>query len=342
MSIRKMNLKLLFCVIFILVGSVETRMSHRKKNCTTCNPIQKSLCDHGQCEIERDCSAFGCICDKGWTGDMCNEECKRNCTRGHCYIIEKEERCACPEGYTSDSNCMEKETNVSLLHFLKGLNSTILTVSPAETKNPETDHRWLIFAVVIPISMICSFTLLFYQLWRRRISFAVRIVHYFHWQSSDENKEYDAFVSFRSCSKDETWVLNTLFPKLEEEMGFRLCIHLRDFQAGELISNNIIDAIEKSRRTILVISPDYVTSEWTRMEYQMAQVEMLKLRHKIIPIIFRDVSDSSSIDKCLKFILKTVTYIKWPGDTDTKGQRRFWEQLKVTMPKMTVVNETEQ
>lgn len=126
MSIRKMNLKLLFCVIFILVGSVETRMSHRKKNCTTCNPIQKSLCDHGQCEIERDCSAFGCICDKGWTGDMCNEECKRNCTRGHCYIIEKEERCACPEGYTSDSNCMEKETNVSLLHFLKGLNSTIL------------------------------------------------------------------------------------------------------------------------------------------------------------------------------------------------------------------------
>lgn len=106
-----MNLKLLFCVIFILVGSVETRTSHRKKTCSTCSPIQKSICEHGQCEIEKDCTAFGCICEKGWTGDMCNEECKRNCTRGDCYIIENEEHCACPEGYTSDSNCTEREPN---------------------------------------------------------------------------------------------------------------------------------------------------------------------------------------------------------------------------------------
>lgn len=106
-----MNLKLLFCVIVILVGSVETRTSRRKKTCTTCSLAQKSICEHGQCEIEKDCSAFGCICEKGWTGDMCNEECKRNCTRGDCYIIENEEHCACPEGYTSDSNCTEREPN---------------------------------------------------------------------------------------------------------------------------------------------------------------------------------------------------------------------------------------
>ena len=76
------------------------------------------------------------------------------------------------------------------------------------------------------------------------------------------------------------------------------------------------------------------------MEYQVAQQEMLKLRHKIIPIMFRDVSDMDSMDKCLKFILRTITYLKWPGDTDTKGQKRFWEQLKLTMPKITLQTES--
>ena len=41
---------------------------------------------------------------------------------------------------------------------------------------------------------------------------------------------------------------------LEEELGFSVCIHERDFMPGKCILENIQNAIEKSRRTIAVIS----------------------------------------------------------------------------------------
>lgn len=42
--------------------------------------------------------------------------------------------------------------------------------------------------------------------------------------------QYDAFVSYNI--HDEHWVLANLLPKLEEEQGWNLCLHHRDFQPG--------------------------------------------------------------------------------------------------------------
>lgn len=42
--------------------------------------------------------------------------------------------------------------------------------------------------------------------------------------------QYDAFVSYNT--HDELWVLRNLLPKLEEEQGWALCLHHRDFEPG--------------------------------------------------------------------------------------------------------------
>ena len=102
-----------------------------------------------------------------------------------------------------------------------------------------------------------------------------------------------------------------------------------------VIANNIIRAVEDSRRTILVISQNYIESEWCRMEYQKAQHEMLKMKHKIIPVILEDISHLK-IDKNLKSIINSITYIEWPGESDSKKLERFWKQLKLSMPKKQV------
>lgn len=99
------------------------------------------------------------------------------------------------------------------------------------------------------------------------------------------------------------------------------------------IADNIIQAIENSRRTILVLSPAYVQSEWCRLEYQKAQHEMLKLRHKIIPVMLEDVTHVQPVDRNLRTILDTVTYIKWPGNEDAKRTEKFWKLLQLSMPK---------
>ena len=46
----------------------------------------------------------------------------------------------------------------------------------------------------------------------------------------------------------------TLKPYLEEDYRFMLCIHSRNFMGGATIITNIANAVEKSRRMIMILS----------------------------------------------------------------------------------------
>ena len=47
---------------------------------------------------------------------------------------------------------------------------------------------------------------------------------------------------------------DTLTPYLEEEYGFSLILHERDFPGGVTIMANIINAVEKTRRMIMILT----------------------------------------------------------------------------------------
>ena len=102
------------------------------------------------------------------------------------------------------------------------------------------------------------------------------------------------------------------------------------------IANNIINAVESSRRTILILSPRYIQSEFTRFEYQKAQTEMLKRKHKIIPILLEDITSvKPKMDKNLKGIIDSVTYLEWPGSRSENDKKieKFWKRLTLSLPK---------
>lgn len=292
-------------------------------NQTDDNPCFPLICVNGHCK-SLNADKVMCKCDDEWTGDTCNIPCKKNCTQGKCVIFLGNETCQCPNGFTPESNCTEKKPKSEVDDGNNEMFSTPI----------------IIFLFVLPVILLLISALLIYVIWRKRVIFVMKIIYYLQRYEDTDGKLYDAFISFRSSKNDEFWVLNTLFPKLENEMGFKICVHFRDFLVGETISNNIIDAIEKSRRTILVVSPDYVSGEWTRMEYQVAQQEMLNLRHKIIPIMYRDIDCINDVDKNLKLILNSITYIKWPDGKKHKEIEKFWEQLRLTMPKKHEVKST--
>lgn len=48
-----------------------------------------------------------------------------------------------------------------------------------------------------------------------------------------DDRQWDAFISYKSTKADETFVVRKLFPKLEKELGFRVNVHFRDFVPGE-------------------------------------------------------------------------------------------------------------
>ncbi|XP_071150267.1 uncharacterized protein [Mytilus edulis] len=155
-----------------------------------------------------------------------------------------------------------------------------------------------------------------------------------------DEREWDAFISYKSEGNDEQFVLKYLYPKLELELGFKLCLHFRDFIPGNAIANNILQSVTKSRRVILLLTPRFIESEWTRFEYQKAQYEMIHGRQTIIPIILEDISSfKKTMDINLQQILKSVTYLEWPGGDNPSKEKKFWTRLMLALPKRKEVEE---
>ena len=94
---------------------------------------------------------------------------------------------------------------------------------------------------------------------------------------------YDVFISY--SHKDEAWVRDVLLTRLEAQ-GLRVCIDSRDFDIGLASIVNMERAVERSRRTLLVLTPNWVASEWTGFESLMVQTsDPIGLRRRMIPLL---------------------------------------------------------
>ncbi|KAK6179154.1 hypothetical protein SNE40_011574 [Patella caerulea] len=281
---------------------------------TTLRPESERICDgfecfHGICNVYE--GKYTCDCDKGYIGNYCTEKCLIDCVHGGCSTNGTHEKCNCDYKWTGEF---------------------------CDERIPDVSNAWVWYTVGgcvgAVLVLFVVFIVLIYWMWKRREIIAMKIVHFFQPVEDSDGMLFDAFISYKSHPDDEEFVLKTLFPKLEKEMKFKLCLHFRDFVVGETIANNILWAVQNSRRTVLVISPNYLDSEFARFEYQTAQVETLRLRQRIIPIMFQDVqSKTDKMDRTLKNILETITYIKWSPETNEKENSKFWKRLVLSLPK---------
>ena len=143
-------------------------------------------------------------------------------------------------------------------------------------------------------------------------------------EQSNVSYRYDAFVLYSSIDDDRLWVHFKLVHELEKVYGFRVCIHHRDFLAGCDILNNIEQAIRTSRKVLVIMSENFLRSDWCIDEVNMTRSVD---RKKFVVVMCKDVLLTGvPIPTVIQHLLQSQTYIDW--NETPEAQKLFWKQLR--------------
>ncbi|XP_053217741.1 toll-like receptor 13 [Podarcis raffonei] len=139
--------------------------------------------------------------------------------------------------------------------------------------------------------------------------------------------QYDAYIS--CCSQDHEWVVNNVLEKLEVqgEPSLRLCFGPRDFAPGEYYIDNVQNGISQSRKTLCVVSDNYLESEWCSLEIQLACSKIYYQREDPLVVVFMEEIPNYRLSPYhrLRKLMKQESYLTWPEDPEAENV--FWTKL---------------
>ena len=205
---------------------------------------------------------------------------------------------------------------------------------PDKPDNDNSDSGDIVAITVSTAVGVLAFTIIIVILWfkNRKLLKVCCFIH-FGWlfgstPNDEQDKPYDAFVSYSSL--DDGFIVRELMPRLEMplrgQQGYTLCVHFRDFPVGAPIAETILHAVRNSRRVIMVLSDNFLRSEWCQFEFQAAHRQLLEeKKNRIITVLLHDIN-TNLLDEHLSMFLSTRTYVKY-------GDALFWSKIEYAMPK---------
>jgi TIR domain-containing protein len=130
----------------------------------------------------------------------------------------------------------------------------------------------------------------------------------------------DVFISY--SSRDKAWVRGELLPCIEKA-GIKAFIDFRDFTRGAPSLQEMERGVRECPKTLLVLTPDYVESEWAEIESIMAQTLSPANRDlRLIPLL------KAECEKPLR--IAALTHIDF---TDGADHELAWRQLLTALGK---------
>uniref|UniRef100_A0A3P9D1X7 Toll-like receptor 13 n=1 Tax=Maylandia zebra TaxID=106582 RepID=A0A3P9D1X7_9CICH len=186
---------------------------------------------------------------------------------------------------------------------------------------------FLFSSSLVMLTLLASFI---YHFLRSHLTYTYYLFLAFLYDNKRRKKgiphSYDAFVSYNV--HDEAWVCGELLPELEGQQGWKLCLHHRDFEPGKPIVENITDAIYSSRKTICVISPNYLQSEWCSKEIQMASYRLFDEHKDVLIMVFLEDIPAKQLSPYfqIRSLVKRSSYLSWPQAGQHTGV--FWQKIR--------------
>ena len=203
------------------------------------------------------------------------------------------------------------------------------------------------FVVSVTIPLVLLFCMLLIVMYRYRWHIKYKLfLLYRNYHPFPNNGEefkllqlqYLAYVAYNENSaEDDAWVMNELQPNMEEgPEPLKLCIKRRDFTPGHFLLDSIDESIHQSRKTILVLSPNFVASEWCYHEMRMVQMRLFDDNLDVIVLVLLDTIPEKKMTLSLRQLLCRKEYLKWPKSK--VGQRLFWQQLRREIKRPVQIN----
>ena len=147
-----------------------------------------------------------------------------------------------------------------------------------------------------------------------------------HGSDTFDDYRYDAFISY--AGEELLFIKNELVKELEDRRNLNLSVHQRDFMAGNPIAENIVDAVTNSRKTVLILTDNFLKSDWCMYELRMAQMESNYSRdgRDIFVIVMLENIPNDSMPLDLLRLIQSQTYIEYP--VNPQDRELFWNQVK--------------
>ena len=155
----------------------------------------------------------------------------------------------------------------------------------------DSDQIYLAVYVLCIVGILCILLHLLYMLNKEKIKIYIFSKSWGKKIFCSEEEKLDENKPFMLSSPTPTMmqILWRRFSCLAWNLTPRRCrkclIHTRDWKVGFPISEQIIESVDCSRRTIIVHSVDYIQSEWTRLEFQTAHKKSME-ENTQVKIIF--------------------------------------------------------
>ena len=125
-------------------------------------------------------------------------------------------------------------------------------------------------------------------------------------------REFDAYVCY-DFDENNDYAMGTLLPEFEgnQDPPFKLCIHVRDFNPGFRIFDNIQNAIVSSNTAILVMSQAFVNSIWCKEEFERCYIEnMNDPAFQLFTIMMQPPDTLQNLSETMKTFFTQRTYLE--------------------------------
>ncbi|KAG8443797.1 hypothetical protein GDO86_009107 [Hymenochirus boettgeri] len=172
-----------------------------------------------------------------------------------------------------------------------------------------------IFILVAPVIVFTRFRGLCFIMYKRIVNFILGSP-----KQEEGNKacKYDAYFCY--SSKDFPWVQDAFFQNLDSQYSqrneFRLCFEERDFIPGEDHIVNIRDAIWNSKKTICIVTKNFLKDGWCIQAFNYAQSRYFtEMKDVLIMVIVGSLSHYQLMKyQPIRAYVRRCAYLRWPED----------------------------